>query len=208
MMKNDAVNELLAGADSMVSTETITDVWAEYFDSFRKLCHGMYRDEIEVLYKEITPICEQLYGTPDKATNTFEVLSELYVTYLAWKAKDKKYFDFDKGLRSAYVYVYSKLYMNTLPDLYQHGSAIESGVPLDDEQEALKCFALSLDHWGLKNFTLYETFPGTIILRGKDVWQLMSIKPCKVKNSTVTWIGRRLHINYDMFTMKFELWKD
>lgn len=209
-------NELLSGPDSMAAEGTKD--CDELFDSFRKLCHGMSRDEIDATYKEIIPIYEQLERTSDKAINTFDAISKLYVAFLYYKAEDKKEFDFYKELPKAYIYVYSQLYMATLLEFYQRGSAIEYSESLDKEQEDLKWFALTLDRCGFKYFTIYETNPGTIILRGEKYYVLTEIKPRSVKYPKVTnhivkyqKITNRvsgLSIGYDMFTLKFKEWKD
>lgn len=207
-MINELVNKLLAGADSMVAEGTKD--YDKLFDSFRKLCHGMYRDEIERVYKEIIPIYETLENTSDKAINKFDAITKLYIAFLYYKAEGKKEFDFDKELSKAYVYVYSQLYMDTLPDFYQRGAAIEYSESLDKEQEDLKWFALTLDRCGFKNFTIYETFPGTIILRGEKYYELTSVKPRSVKYPKVTnritkaALQSGLSIGYDMFTLKFK----
>ena len=197
---------LLSGPDSMVTDDTKD--YDELFDSFRKLCHGMSRDEIEATYKEIIPIYESLENTSDKAINTFDAIAKLYVAFLYYKAEDKKEFDFYKELPKAYLYVYTQLYMDSLPDFYKRCSAIEYSESLDKEQEALKWFALTLDRCGFKDFTIYETFPGTIILRGEKYYELTSVKPRSVKYPKVTNRVSGLSIGYDMFTLKFKEYKD
>ena len=193
---------LLSGPDSMVAD--VTKDYDELFDSFRKLCHGMYRDEIEKVYKEIIPIYETLENTSDKAINKFDAITKLYVAFLYYKAEDKKEFDFDKELFKAYIYVYSQLYMSTLPEFYQRASAISFAESLDHVQDLVKHFAFDLDRCGFKNFTIYETFPGTIILQGEKYYALTKIEPRSVKYPKVTNRVSGLSIGYDMFTLKFK----
>lgn len=197
------MNELLAGADSMVSTGT--DIYDEYFDMFRKLCHGLHLDQIKEIYKEITSVYEQVYEPLDKSINKFDILGKLYMLYQCKTILKEACVDFDKGLRSAYLYVYSELYMDTLIDFYQRGSKLESCEHEEKEHLDTRWFSLTLDRCGLKNPNIYATYPGIVILHGGEkYYALTSVKPCKVKQLQVRPHRNSLFIDYDMFTMKFK----
>lgn len=195
-------NDLLVGADTMVSTGHNTE--DELFPLFCKLFPNKSEKEVKGIYTATATKCELVYGAPCEAINTFDAISKLFVTYLYMHAKNKEDFEFDEKLDSIYSYVYSKLYMDTLENFYQQASSISLTETLDKEKDFAKMFAISLDRCGFKYPQLHKTEPGDILLEGTLRYKLTSVVPRKSKYPKVTSRVSYLTIGYDMFTLKFK----
>lgn len=195
-------NDLLAGADTMISTGHNTE--DELFPLFCKLFPDKSEKEVKGIYIATATKCELVYGAPCEAINTFDAMAKLYLTYRHMKADEMGVKFPDDAVTGIYNYVYFHLYKNTLSDFYQRASAISLAESLDHVQDLVKHFAFDLERCGLKYADFSEIEQDTYVLEGERRYKLEAVTHRKSEYPKVTSRVSYLTIGYDMFTLKFK----